>query len=100
MTNLLNLTHTARAVAAAAVRGDQQSGGLGIARPTDSTPPLSDAIDGERSRVMVNADTHPTRIGSEVIDPVGHRPSQFLDRSEERRVGKQRRTRRTASPQT
>src|SRR5438876_483277 len=68
-----------RAVAAAAVRGDQQSGGLGIARPTDSTPPLSDAIDGERSRVMVNADTHPTRIGSEVIDPVGHRPSQFLD---------------------
>src|SRR5206468_12805604 len=56
-----------------AVRGDQQSGGLGIARPTDSTPPLSDAIDGERSRVMVNADTHPTRIGSEVIDPVGHR---------------------------
>src|SRR5438105_2001543 len=68
-----------RAVATAAVRSDQQSGGLGIARPTDSTPPLSDAIDGKRSRVMVNADTHPTRSGSEVIDPVGHRPSQFLD---------------------
>src|SRR6266850_1501088 len=59
-----------RAVAAAAVRGDQQSGGLGIARPTDGAPPLPDAIDGERSRVMVNADTHPTRVGGEVIDPV------------------------------
>src|SRR5438094_4095942 len=68
-----------RAVAAAAVRGDQQSGGLGIAGPTDSTPPLPDAIDGERSRVMVNADTPPTRIGSEAIHPVRHRPSQFPD---------------------
>src|SRR6266404_6322910 len=39
--------------------GDQQSGRLGIARPTDGAPPLADAIDGERGRVMVNADTQP-----------------------------------------
>src|SRR5438445_2347237 len=37
--------------------GDQQSGCLGIARPTDGAPPLADAIDGEGGRVMVNADT-------------------------------------------
>src|SRR6266404_3645304 len=59
--------------------GDQQSGCLGIARPTDGAPPLADAIDGERGRVMVNADTHPTRIGGEVVDPVRHRAAEFLD---------------------
>src|SRR6202163_1897981 len=68
-----------RAVAAASVGGDQQPGRVGIAYPTDGLPPLADAIDGKSGRVMVDADTHPTRIGSEVIDPVGHRPSQFLD---------------------
>src|SRR5438876_11281672 len=68
-----------RAVAAASVGSDQQSRGLGMACPTDGLPPLADAIDGKSGRVMVNADAHPTRIGSEVIDPVGHRPSQFLD---------------------
>src|SRR6266446_3252607 len=46
-----------RAVAAPTIGGDQQSGCLGIARPTDGAPPLADAIDGERGRVMVNADT-------------------------------------------
>ena len=28
---------------------------------------------------MVNADAHPPGIGSEVIDPVRHRPPEFLD---------------------
>src|ERR1700736_1098268 len=59
--------------------GDQQSGRLGIARPTDGAPPLADAIDGERGRVMVNADTHPTGIGGEVVDPVRHRAAELLD---------------------
>src|SRR5438132_14213422 len=54
-------------------------GCLGIARPTDGAPPLADAIDGERGRVMVNADTHPTRIGGEVVDPVRHRAAELLD---------------------
>ena len=61
-----------QAVAAAAIGGDQQSGRLGIARPADGAPPLADAIDGEPGRVMVNADTHPTGIGGEVVDPVRH----------------------------
>src|SRR3984893_10907531 len=68
-----------RAVAAPAIGGDQQSGGLGIARPTDGAPPLADAIDGERGRVVVNGDTHPTGIGCEVVDPVGHRAAELLD---------------------
>src|SRR6202011_5823398 len=59
--------------------GDQQSGCLGIARPTDGAPPLADAIDGERGRVMVDADTHPTTIGGEVVDPVRHRTAKLLD---------------------
>src|SRR3981189_1188959 len=45
----------------------------GIACPTDGLPPLADAIHGKGGRVMVNADTHPTRIGSKVVDPVRHR---------------------------
>src|SRR6266704_6729277 len=59
--------------------GDEQSGRLGIARPTDGEPPLADAVDGERGRVMVNADTDPTRIGGEVVDPVRHRAAELLD---------------------
>src|SRR6267142_3263228 len=65
------------AFAGAGLGGDQQSGGVGIACLTDGLPPLADAIDGKGGGVMVNADTHPTRIGSKIIDPVGHRPSPF-----------------------
>ncbi len=36
-----------RAVAVAAIRGDQQAGRLGVARSTDPEPPLVDAIDGK-----------------------------------------------------
>src|SRR3984893_16226850 len=68
-----------RAVAAPAIGGDQQSGRLWSARPTDGAPPLADAIDGERGRVVINADTHPTGIGGEVVDPVGHRAAELLD---------------------
>src|SRR6266404_8360067 len=64
--------------------GDQQSGCLGIARPTDGAPPLADAIDGERGRVMVNADTHPTGIGGEVVDPVRHRAAELVGASRRR----------------
>src|SRR5207245_3011905 len=68
-----------RAVAAAApslrwgrLGGDQQSGGVGIARPTDGLPPMADAVDrkacpGQRTgsgRVMVDADTDPPRTSS------------------------------------
>src|SRR5882724_4902255 len=75
-----------RAVAAASpslrwgrLGGDQHAGRFGIAFPTNGEPPLADAVDGKGGRVMVNADAHPPGIGSEVIDPVRHRPPEFLD---------------------
>jgi hypothetical protein len=72
-----------RAVATASVGGDQQSGCLGIACPTDGLPPLADAIDGKSGRVMVNADTHPTRIGSV---PLGVVLSSYITVSVEPRI--------------
>jgi hypothetical protein len=60
-------------------RRDQQSGGVRIARPTDSLPPLTDAVHREARRVMVNPDTDPPEIGRKVADAVGYRAAQFLD---------------------
>src|SRR5437868_758086 len=68
-----------RAVAAAAIGGDEQTARLGITRPTDGKPPLADGVHRESGRVMVDADTDPPRIGGKVIDPVRHRATQFLD---------------------
>src|SRR6202023_3842800 len=68
-----------RAVAAAAIGGDQQSAGVGVTRPTDGLPPLSDAVHREGGRIVVDADTHPTTIGGEVVDPVRHRTAKLLD---------------------
>jgi len=68
-----------RAVAAPAIGGDQQSGCLGIARPTDGEPPLADTVHREGGRVMVDADTHPPGVRGQIIDPVGHRAVELLD---------------------
>ena len=75
-----------RAVAAAApglrrggLGSDQQSGRLAIAQPPDGELPLADAINGERRRIKVKADSHPTRIGGEVVDPVRHRAAGLPD---------------------
>src|SRR5246127_2157700 len=67
------------AVAAAAVGGDQQSSGAGVARPPDDLPPLADAVHREGGRIMVNADTEPSGIRGQVIDPVRHRAAELLD---------------------
>ena len=50
-----------RAIAAAAIGGDQQSGCLGIASPTDGEPPLADAIDTAKAAVSWSTPTltHP-----------------------------------------
>src|SRR6516165_7401123 len=69
----------ARAVAAATVSRDHQAGCLGIARPTDSKPPLADAVDRERSRVVVDTDADPAMIGRKIIDPVRYGTAEFLD---------------------
>src|SRR3984893_12944712 len=68
-----------RAVAAAAIGGDQQSSGVGVARPPDGLPPLADAVHREGGRIMVDADTDPSGIRGQVIDPVRHRAAELLD---------------------
>ena len=49
----------ARAVTAAAIGGDQQAPGEGIANPAYLLPPSSDRLHGKRRRVIVDADTQP-----------------------------------------
>ena len=49
----------AAAVAAAAIGGDQQLAGAGVARRTHLTPPATDRFDGEPGCVVVHADAHP-----------------------------------------
>jgi hypothetical protein len=44
------------AVAAAAVGGDDEAAGFGIARATEPLPPAADALDGEGGGVVVDAE--------------------------------------------
>src|SRR6516165_6344762 len=67
------------AVAAAAVRGDQQAGGVGVTRLPEVEPPLADAVDREGGGVVVDADTDPAGIRGKIIDAIGHRTTKFLD---------------------
>ena len=46
-----------RTVAAAAIGGDQQAGGIRVTRPPEVEPPLANAVDREGGRVVVDADT-------------------------------------------
>ena len=67
----------ARAVAAAAVGGDQQALGVGVAFASHRTPPTADGVDGEGGRVMVDADADPTGVAGDVVDAVRRRASEF-----------------------
>src|ERR1700704_1395134 len=68
-----------RAVAAAAIGGDQQPDRVGVTRPPEVEPPLANAVHREGGCVMVDADTHPPGIRSQIIDAIGHRSAEFLD---------------------
>lgn len=61
------------AIAAAAISGDQQAFGLGIAFAPHAPPPATNALDGEGRGVMVDADTDPAFVGGNVVDAVGDR---------------------------
>src|SRR5690349_7470115 len=61
----------AGAVAAAAVGGDDQPLGLGVARLAEFAPPAPDALDREGRRVGIQADADPAGVGGEVVDAVG-----------------------------
>jgi len=68
-----------RTVAAAAIGGDQQAGGIRVTRPPEVEPPLANAVDREGGRVVVDADTHPAGIRSEIIDAIRHCTTKFFD---------------------
>jgi len=71
-------TH-ARAVAAAAIGGDQQSLCQGIAHTADVLPPAADRLHGKSRRVVVDADVHPAHVGGKIINSVRHGAAEFLD---------------------
>jgi hypothetical protein len=50
-----------------------------IARPTDGEPPLADAVDRKRGRVMVHPDTRPSGIAGKIVDVIRYRATEFLD---------------------
>ena len=62
----------ARAVAAAAIGGDQQPARRrDSARCPMSLPPAADALDREGGGVVVDADADPALVGGDVVDAVG-----------------------------
>ena len=67
------------AVAAAAIGGDQQAFGLGVAFAAHASPPAADAFDGEAGGVMIDADADPAFIGGNVVDAVGNSFAVGLD---------------------
>src|SRR3954471_12256947 len=69
----------ARAIAPAAIGGDQQSLGSGIVRLTHRVPPAADPRYREGRRVMIRPHVDPTRVASHVIDPVGRVATEFRD---------------------
>src|SRR5919199_3886486 len=74
-----DLPHPApAAIAATAIRGDQQFGGLRIDRDPHVVPPPSQALHRKLCSVMVAADADPPRVGAQIIDPIGNRLAQIL----------------------
>ena len=67
------------AVAAAAVGGDDEAAGFGIARATEPLPPAADALDGEGGGIGVDADIDPALVGGDVVDAIGGNLAQLRD---------------------
>src|SRR3954453_23764418 len=65
------------AVAAAAVGGDQQPGGGGIAGPAKVPPPVPNALDGEGGSVVIDAEIDPSGIRGDVVDAGGRHLAQL-----------------------
>lgn len=67
------------AIAAAAIGGDDEGLGLGIARPAQALPPAPDALDREGGRVGIDADIDPALVGGDVADAIECNLAQFRD---------------------
>jgi len=65
------------AVAAAAISGDKQAGRAEIAALSQGIPPAPDALNGEGSGVVIDANIHPTRVVGNVVDAVRSNLAEF-----------------------
>src|SRR6201996_8531613 len=66
-----------RAVAAAAIGGDQNPLSGGVARLSEFPPPAPDAFHREGGRIAGDAEVDPAGIGGDVVDTVGRHLAQF-----------------------
>src|SRR5450755_2481474 len=64
-------------IAAAAVGGNEQLLGFGIALAAHAEPPAPDGLHGECRSVMLRTHPHPSFVGTDVIDPVGIGSPEF-----------------------
>ena len=64
------------AVAAAAVGGDVEAFGRGIADLSQQLPPAADALDRKGGRVGIDADIDPALVGRDIVDAVGRHLAQ------------------------
>src|SRR5271166_4696629 len=60
----------AGSVAPAAVGRDHERPRLGVCLASEALPPARDRRDGERRRVMIDADAHPADVAREVVDAI------------------------------
>src|SRR5580704_14758508 len=65
------------AVAAAAISGDKQAGRAEIAALCQGIPPAPDALNGEGSRIVIDANLHPTRVVGNIVDAVSSNLAEF-----------------------
>src|SRR3990170_4904844 len=68
----------ARTIGAAAVGGDHQSLGRGVALAAHRVVPALDGVDREFGRVVVDANAYAASIGSDVVDAIGHDLAKVL----------------------
>ena len=67
------------AVAAAAIGSNQQPRRGRIAARAEFVPPAADALDGEGSGVVIDAEVDPSGIGGDVVDAIWHGLAEFGD---------------------
>jgi hypothetical protein len=65
------------AVTAAAIGGNDEGPGLGIACFAEAVPPAANALDREGGRVGVDADIDPALVGGDVLDAIGRDLAEF-----------------------
>jgi hypothetical protein len=67
----------ARTVGATAIRWDHQAVSIGLSLTTHHIQPATDRVDRELCCVVVDADTHATGIGRDLVDAIRHHFAEF-----------------------